>query len=96
MSAGVAQISAPQEVCGSSSSGTHKQAAEFPRAGNSALPKQADAKTFWTFAEAGKKLARLHIDYEKLEPYPLKFVETPTDRATQEKASGVAVASASR
>jgi hypothetical protein len=24
---------------------------------------------------AGKELARLHIEYEKLEPWPLKFVE---------------------
>jgi predicted helicase len=24
-------------------------------------------------AEAGKELARLHLDYEKLEPYELKF-----------------------
>ena len=31
---------------------------------------------FRAFAEAGKELARLHIDYEKIEPYPLKFIET--------------------
>jgi len=29
-----------------------------------------------------ERLARLHIDYEKLEPYPLKFVETPTVAAS--------------
>ena len=26
--------------------------------------------------KAGQELARLHLDYEKLEPYPLKFMET--------------------
>ncbi len=31
-----------------------------PKAGNSALPKQADAKTFWTFAEAGKAGSAAH------------------------------------
>jgi hypothetical protein len=24
------------------------------------------------------KLSRLHLDYEKLEPYPLKWLETPS------------------
>jgi predicted helicase len=28
------------------------------------------------FATAGKELAALHLDYEKLEPYPLKWIET--------------------
>ena len=32
--------------------------------------------SFWAFANAGKELAQLHVDYEKLEPYPLKYVET--------------------
>lgn len=30
---------------------------------------------FRAVANAGKELARLHVDYEKLEPYPLKFLE---------------------
>ena len=34
------------------------------------------AKDFWGFSKAGKELARLHIDYEKQEPYPLRFIET--------------------
>ena len=34
------------------------------------------AKDFWAFSKAGKELARLHIEYESLEPYPLKFIET--------------------
>ena len=35
-----------------------------------------DKDGFWAFAKAGKELAELHVDYERLEPYPLKFVET--------------------
>jgi len=31
---------------------------------------------FWAFATAGKELAALHLGYEKLEPYPLKYIET--------------------
>ena len=31
---------------------------------------------FWAFAKAGKELADLHINYEKVEPFPLKYVET--------------------
>ena len=31
----------------------------------------------WAFADAGKELARLHLDYEQLERYPLQFLETP-------------------
>ena len=29
------------------------------------------------FAAAGKELARLHLDYEKLEPWPLEWIESP-------------------
>ncbi|MDB5326041.1 MAG: hypothetical protein JWM57_1610 [Phycisphaerales bacterium] len=32
---------------------------------------------FRAFALAGQKLAALHLDYETLEPRPLKWVETP-------------------
>jgi predicted helicase len=35
-----------------------------------------DKDLFWAFAKAGKELAGLHIEYESLEPYPLKFMET--------------------
>src|SRR5262249_861035 len=31
---------------------------------------------FRAFAKAGNDLAALHLDYEKLEPYPLDFIET--------------------
>jgi predicted helicase len=40
------------------------------------LPRIPLAKDFWGFSKAGKELARLHIEYESLEPYPLKFIET--------------------
>src|SRR5208283_704679 len=36
---------------------------------------QDDRDVFWTFSKAGKELARLHIEYESLEPYPLNFIE---------------------
>ncbi|MGD1155984.1 MAG: type ISP restriction/modification enzyme [Terriglobia bacterium] len=36
---------------------------------------QHDTDVFWAFAKAGKELARLHIEYEKLEPYKVKFLE---------------------
>ena len=44
------------------------------------LPRIPFAPDFWAFAKAGEELARLHLDYEKLEPYPLDFntdEETP-------------------
>lgn len=41
------------------------------------LPRIPFAADFKAFASAGKELARLHLDYEKLEPYPLKWFETP-------------------
>jgi predicted helicase len=40
------------------------------------LPRIPFAPDFAAFAEAGRKLAELHVDYEKLDPYPLKFLET--------------------
>ena len=40
------------------------------------LPRIPLANEFWGFSEAGKELARLHIEYEKLEPHQLKFIET--------------------
>ena len=41
------------------------------------LPRIPLAPDFRAFATAGKKLARLHLDYEKLEPWPLKWIEKP-------------------
>ena len=39
------------------------------------LPRIPFAPDFRAFADAGKELAALHVDYEKLEPHPLTFVE---------------------
>ncbi len=41
------------------------------------LPRIPFAPDFRAFAAAGKELARLHLDYENLDPHPLKWVETP-------------------
>ena len=41
------------------------------------LPRIPLAPDFRAFAKAGEKLARLHLDYEKLEPWPLEWIETP-------------------
>jgi predicted helicase len=40
------------------------------------LPRIPFAPDFKAFADAGKELARLHLDYEKLKPYKLKWIET--------------------
>ncbi len=40
------------------------------------MPRIPLAKDFWGFAKAGKELADLHINYEAVEPYALKYVET--------------------
>lgn len=37
---------------------------------------QNDSGGFGAFSRAGKELADLHIAYEKIEPYPLQFMET--------------------
>jgi predicted helicase len=41
------------------------------------LPRIPLAPDFAAFTAAGKKLARLHLDYEKLEAYPLRWNESP-------------------
>jgi predicted helicase len=40
------------------------------------LPRIPFAPDFWPFSVVGKELARLHLEYESLDPYPLKFVTT--------------------
>ena len=40
------------------------------------LPRIPLANDFTGFSNAGKELARLHIEYELLEPWPLTFIET--------------------
>ena len=41
------------------------------------LPRIPFAPDFRAFADAGRRLAALHLDYEKLEPWELEFQETP-------------------
>jgi predicted helicase len=41
------------------------------------LPRIPFAPDFRAFAKAGEKLAKLHLDYEKLKPWDLDFLETP-------------------
>jgi predicted helicase len=41
------------------------------------LPRIPMAPDFRAFAKAGKELARLHMDYEKLGPWPLEWIESP-------------------
>jgi predicted helicase len=41
------------------------------------LPRIPLTPDFRAFAAAGENLARLHLDYEKLEPWPLEWMETP-------------------
>ena len=50
------------------------------------LPRIPLAKDFWGFSRAGKELARLHIDYESLDPYPLRFVEASASFGVRELA----------
>jgi predicted helicase len=41
---------------------------ELPR-----IPRVKTALDFWAFSQAGRKLANLHLNYETVEPYPLKI-----------------------
>jgi predicted helicase len=41
------------------------------------LPRIPFAPDFAAFAEAGRRLADLHLNYEALDPYPLRFVDSP-------------------
>lgn len=41
---------------------------ELPR-----IPRVKTAADFWAFSRAGRKLADLHLNYESVEPYPLKI-----------------------
>ena len=41
---------------------------EVPR-----IPRVKTAADFWAFSKAGRKLAELHLNYETVEPYPLKI-----------------------
>ena len=41
------------------------------------LPRIPFAPDFHCFAAAGRQLARLHVDYESLDPWPLEEIENP-------------------
>ena len=41
------------------------------------LPHLPYAPDLWAFAKAGKRLGEIHVGYEDMEEYPLRFVETP-------------------
>ena len=44
------------------------------------LPRLANAYDFAVFAEAGRKLSTLHLDYESVDPYPLETVVLPSPK----------------
>ena len=41
------------------------------------LPHLPFAPDFWAFAKAGQRLGEIHVGYEAVDAYPLRFVETP-------------------
>ena len=41
------------------------------------LPHLPYVPDFWAFAKAGQRLGEIHVGYEEMEAYPLRFVETP-------------------
>lgn len=38
------------------------------------IPRPSRAADFWAFSDAGRELAKLHLNYETVEPYPLQEV----------------------
>jgi predicted helicase len=55
------------------------------------LPRIPNAPDFTAFARAGKELARLHVEYESLKPWPLEYIENKdvpyAERVTKMKLS---------
>ncbi len=47
------------------------------------LPRIPFAKDFWAFSKAGRKLAELHLNYETIEPWPVKEVSHGNFRVTK-------------
>ena len=41
------------------------------------LPHLPFVQDFWAFVKAGQRLGEIHVGYEEVEEYPLRFVETP-------------------
>lgn len=49
------------------------------------LPRIPFAKDFWAFSKAGRKLAELHLNYETIEPWPVKEVSNGNYRVIKMK-----------
>ncbi len=49
------------------------------------LPRIPFAKDFWAFSKAGRKLAELHLNYETIEPWPVKEESHGNFRVTKMK-----------
>ena len=47
------------------------------------LPRIPFAKDFWAFSKAGRELAKLHLNYETIEPWPVKEVSNGNYRVTK-------------
>ncbi|MBZ5648685.1 MAG: N-6 DNA methylase [Acidobacteriia bacterium] len=53
----------------------------FVKAGPSGLkPTRDDTSAFWEFVKAGRRLAEIHVEYEKQPEYPLERVENPEEK----------------
>lgn len=50
---------------------------ELPRIPFVEDPSTSLRASFWDFAQAGARLAELHVNYEQQPEYPLQFIETP-------------------
>jgi predicted helicase len=66
------------------------------------MPRIPLAPDFTGFSQAGKELARLHLEYEQVEPWPLQYIETTAvgpglspDRAARKGGGAVAPMSSS-
>jgi predicted helicase len=43
-------------------------------------PCATDSEVFWEFVKAGRRLAEIHVEYEKQPEYPLERVENPKEK----------------
>jgi predicted helicase len=57
--------------------GEFRHCEDFALTDSRELPRLPFAADFEAFRKAGESLAGLHLDYEKLKPWELEFVETP-------------------
>ncbi|MBX3083651.1 MAG: DUF559 domain-containing protein [Anaerolineae bacterium] len=53
-------------------------AASLPSPAGEGSGVRASSSGFFAFADAGRKLADLHLNYESITPYPLKWIESKT------------------